>query len=119
MGEQTFRVKRLPDPTPYLVENEKQLPDDKVIRKTLNKNTTLEIGYGADGILNVPFEITSFETNILRKQSKSKGNKFSQDQLKQIAALKSGDNILFMNIRYRVKGGEETKYPRNYSILLK
>jgi len=119
MGEQTFRVKNLPKADLYLVENGQQLPSDKIVRKTLNKNTTLDMGYGADGILNVPYEVTGFSTYILGTVKKSKGNKFSTDQLKQIGSLKSKDPVIFMNVTYRVKGGEEKKYPGNFVIMMK
>ena len=119
MGEQTFRVKNLPKADLYLVENGTQLPSDKIVRKTLNKNTTLEMGYGADGILNVPYEVTGFSTYILGSVKKSKGSKFSTDQLKQIGSLKSKDPIIFMNVTYRVKGGEEKKYPGNFVVMMK
>jgi gliding motility-associated protein GldM len=119
MGEQTFRVKKLPKADLYLVENEQQLPSDKLQRKNLNANTTLEMGYGADGILNVPYEVVGFSTSILGQVKKSKGNQFSPDQLKQIKQLKSKDPIIFMSVTYRIKGGEVQKYDGNYVVFLK
>ena len=119
MGEQTFRVKKLPKADLYLVDNEQQLPTDKIIRKNLNANTTLEMGYGADGILNVPYEVVGFSTLIQGQVKKSKGNKFSPDQLKQIKTLKSKDAIIFMSVTYRIKGGDVQKYDGSYVAFLK
>jgi hypothetical protein len=119
MGEQTFRVKKLPKADLYLVDQEQQLPSDKLQRKNLNANTTLEMGYGADGILNVPYEVAGFSTSIQGQVKKSKGNKFSPDQLKQIKGLKSKDPIIFMSVTYRIKGGEVQKYDGNYVVFLK
>ena len=119
MGEKVFKVQRLPQPMPYFVDNGKQVNSSSTPRKSLNKNTVLEIGYGADGLLEVPFEITSFDTYILRKTGKSTGNKFSAAQLKLIGQLKSGDMILVQNIKYRTKGGAETLYQGNLALILK
>ena len=119
MGEKTFKVQRLPQPMPYFVDNGKQVNSSSTPRKSLNKNTILEIGYGEDGLLEVPFEITSFDTYILRKTGKSSGNKFSSAQLKLISQLKSGDMVLVQNIKYRTKGGAETLYQGNLALILK
>lgn len=119
MGEKSFKVQRLPMPSPYFMDGGKQVDANKVSRKNLNKNTVLEIGYGEDGLLEVPFEIVSFDTYILRKTGKSSGNKFSAAQLKQIGNLKSGDLILVQNIKYRTKGGSEQMYNSNLTLMLK
>jgi len=119
MGEKTFKVQRLPQPMPYFVDAGKQVDASKTARKNLNKATILEIGYGEDGLLEVPFEITSFDTYILRKTAKSSGNKFSAAQLKQIGQLKSGDLVLVQNIKYRTKGGAEQQYQGNLTLVLK
>jgi len=119
MGEKVFKVQKLPQPMPYFIDNGKQVDASKTARKNLNKNTVLEIGYGEDGLLEVPFEITSFDTYILRKTGKSSGNKFSAAQLKQIGQLKSGDLVLVQNIKYRTKGGAETLYNGNLTLVLK
>ena len=119
MGEKIFKVKKLPQPMPYFVDNGKQVNSSSTPRKSLNKNTVLEVGYGEDGLLEVPFEITSFDTYILRKTGKSNGNKFSAAQLKLIGQLKSGDMVLVQNIKYRTKGGAEQLYQGNLSLVLK
>ena len=119
MGEKNFKVQKLPQPSPYFVDGGKQVNSSATPRKSLNKNTVLEIGYGEDGLLEVPFEITSFDTYILRKTGKSSGNKFSAAQLKLISQLKSGDMVLVQNIKYRTKGGSETLYQGNLALILK
>ena len=119
MGEKNLRVKKLPNPTPYFMDGNKQVSITKTARKSLNKNTILEVGYGEDGLLQVPFEITSFETYILRKSAKSNGNKFSPAQLKSIGQLQSGEVILVQNIRYRAQGGKEELYDGNLTLVLK
>ena len=119
MGEKNFKVQKLPTPSPYFMDGGKMVNSSSTARKSLNKNTILEIGYGEDGLLEVGFEITSFDTYILRKTGKSSGNKFSAAQLKQIGQLKSGDLVLVQNIKYRTKGGAEQQYPGNLTLVLK
>ena len=51
MGEKVFKVQRLPQPMPYFVDNGKQVNSSSTPRKSLNKNTVLEIGYGVIGQL--------------------------------------------------------------------
>jgi gliding motility-associated protein GldM len=119
MGEKVFKVQKLPQPSPYFMDNGKQVDANKTARKSLNKGTLLEIGYGEDGLLEVGFEVTSFDTYILRKTAKSSGNKFSAAQLKQIGQLKSGDLVLVQNIKYRTKGGAETLFNGNLTLMLK
>ena len=118
MYENTYKVKELPTPTPYLVDNGKQVDEQKTKLKQLNDKTILEIGYGADGILDLGFEVTSFETYIQRKSIKSSGNKFSKPQLKQIKQLQKGDLVVIQSIKYRQMGGAEMTYKGSPMVLI-
>lgn len=110
MGQSSFRVRTLPDPTAFL----------RVVDK--NKNTVLyRPGHGhkvtrkelmdakmvaeyADGMLKAKFRIASFTMLVSDGRGgftplKSNGSQFSQQQKRALVKLKSGTIITFDNIK--------------------
>ena len=66
MGQFTFRVRRLPDPTPYIAMNDEQGNPMRYKGGGLSKAQLMSVnGIGAaidDGILDIAFNVLSFET---------------------------------------------------------
>ena len=113
MGTKDYRVKRLPDPQAYFSAREKEYASGSSIPpSTLTHSSGVIIAsYGPDGLLNVPFKVTSFRTIINGSTTNSNGNKFSQDQLNQIGKLKKGGLVVLQDIRAMGPGGEKRLSP--------
>ncbi|MBR0195387.1 MAG: gliding motility protein GldM [Paludibacteraceae bacterium] len=113
MGVKDYRVKRLPDPQAYFSAREKEYASGSNIPpSTLTHSSGVIIAsYGPDGLLNVPFKVTSFRTIINGSTTNSNGNKFSQDQLNQIGKLKKGGLVVLQDIRAMGPGGEKRLSP--------
>ena len=113
MGTKDYRVKRLPDPKAYFSAREKEYESGANIPPSTltHASGVLIASYGPDGLLNVPFKVTSFRTIINGSMTNSNGNKFSQEQLNQIGKLKKGGLVVLQDIRAMGPGGEKRLSP--------
>ena len=66
MGKFTFRVRKLPDPTAYIAYSDGQGGENRFKGGKLSKQVLMSVNsLGAavdDGLLNIPFRVTGFET---------------------------------------------------------
>ena len=66
MGKYTFRVRKLPDPTAYIAYSDGQGGENRFKGGKLSKQVLMSVNsLGAavdDGLLNIPFRVTGFET---------------------------------------------------------
>jgi gliding motility-associated protein GldM len=113
MGTKDYRVKRLPDPQAYFSAREKEYASGSNIPPSTltHASGVLIASYGPDGLLNVPFKVTSFRTIINGSTTSSNGNKFSKEQLAQIGKLKKGGLVVLQDIRAVGPGGEKRLSP--------
>ena len=107
MGERTYRVKTLPSPSAYLKSGENEYNSNISRNALLDPNATLIASYGKDGLLDLPFTITSFKVRINGIYSETKGNKFTKDQRDKLGKLQRGSDIIIADIRARGAGGQE------------
>ena len=88
MGSKEYRVKALPKPGAYFKSGEKEYSDGNISRGALlNTSATVIASYGPDGLLDLPYRITSFKVNINGILTESRGNKFTRDQLDRLGKL--------------------------------
>ena len=110
MGEQVYRVKELPKPGAYFKSGSTEYQEGKVARNALlNPNATIIASYGPDGLLDLPYTITSFQLQTSMGFSQSKGNKFTQAQINQLSKLKQGAVINIVDIRAKGPEGKEVR----------
>ncbi|MGM9810595.1 MAG: gliding motility protein GldM [Paludibacteraceae bacterium] len=110
MGERTYRVKALPDPAAYFKSGEKEFNDGSIPRSTLlNPNATIIASYGADGLLDLAFTVTSFKLNANGTYLDGKGNKFSKEHLDRLGKLKKGAIVVITDIRAVGPNGQEKR----------
>jgi len=107
MGSQKYRVKPLPKPSAYLVSGSTSYSEGDIKKKDLNASSVIEASYGPDGILNIPFTITSFKMYARGKLIESKGGKLSSDMLGAIGKMKAGDLVNLMGIKAKGPDGKE------------
>jgi len=112
----TFRVRTLPDPTPYI--EYRDAGGNPVMRKggSIPKAALLQSdGLKAaidDGILHVPFQVNSFRTVFFDSMGNaipevSDGNRFSERQKEQIRRLTRGSYFYISGVRATGPDGTE------------
>jgi gliding motility-associated protein GldM len=110
MGSKEYRVKALPKPGAYFKSGEKEYSDGNISRGALlNNSATVIASYGPDGLLDLPYRITSFKVNINGILTESRGNKFTRDQLDRLGKLKMGAIVVITDIRAQGPDGKETR----------
>lgn len=105
----TFRVRRLPDPTPYIPYKdangqEQHYKGGKPFSKGLLRGATTLGAAIDDGLVNVTFNVTSFELVTFDQMGnalleKSEGGNFSKRQSDAINRLSRGKRFYISNIK--------------------
>ncbi|MGM9837965.1 MAG: gliding motility protein GldM [Paludibacteraceae bacterium] len=110
MGSRDYRVKALPKPGAYFKSGETEYQDGNIARGALlNPNATVIASYGPDGLLDLPFKITSFKVNINGVITEARGDKFTRDQLDRLSKLKKGAIVVITDIRAKGPDGKDTR----------
>jgi len=110
MGSQTYRVKALPKPGAYFKSGETEYSDGFISRGALlNSAGAVIASYGPDGLLDLPFKITSFKVNINGVLTEAKGDKFTKQQLDQLGKLKKGAIVVITDVRAKGPDGKDTR----------
>ncbi len=109
VAQTVFRVRKLPDPTPFISFTDKDGNEDryrggKPFAKTyLTKAQGLQAAID-DGLLNTPFQVLSFETVFFDSMGNaipevSDGANFSSRQLQQFGRLQRGKRFYISRIK--------------------
>ena len=114
-----YRVRKLPDPSPFFNSREKDYASGEISSSALTHNTgVVTVSYGTDGILNLPFTVTSFTLFVNGQYLDTKGNKFTREQLDKLGKLRSGSFVMIENIRALGPNGKEFRVPSSLAFKL-
>lgn len=116
VGSMTFRVRKLPDPTPYLPVRDAQgnIVHYKGSPKRISKAALMAAdGIGAaldDDLLNVSYSVVSFTTGFIDQMGNiipevSNGSSFSGRQREQFKRLKPGKTFFITNVKAKGPDG--------------
>ncbi len=115
VGSMTFRVRKLPDPTPYLAVKDAagNTVHYKGAPKRISKAALMADGLGAaidDDILNVTYQVVSFSTVFFDQMGNaipelSEGNRFSARQREQFKRLKAGKSFFISGVKAKGPDG--------------
>ena len=103
MGQFTFQVRKLPDPTAFI-----QVGNDRFRGGRIAKGTVLgAAGLGAaidDGLLNIPFKVLGFETVFAARMGNfrpepSSGDNFTENQRNLMRELRRGQRFYISKVR--------------------
>lgn len=113
VGSQVYRVKNLPVPSAYLSVNGREYASGSNILPSVltNPAATLVVSYGPDGLLDLPFKVTSFAATIKGTIYSSEGNKFTEAQLEAIRKLKVWENVVISDIQATFPTGKSLRLP--------
>lgn len=128
MGNISFRVRKLPDPTAYIPftdnkGNEEHYLGGRGFSKTLLLNTT---GIGAaidDGLLNIAFRVISFETVFYDNMGNaipevSSGSKFTERQTNMFRKLGKGKRFYITRVKAIGPDGIERTLPQAMEVIV-
>lgn len=128
VAEYTFKVRKLPDPSPYIsIKDEKGNPDKfkggKIEKSMLIATARLDAAVD-DGLLNIPFRVKSFEMVIFDNmgnaiQITSDGNNFSRQQKETIKRIAKGKRIYLSRVIATGPDGIDRKLPSAMEITIK
>jgi len=105
MGTKTYRVKPLPPPSAFFSVGGKEFASGSKVPYSRFDKGELVASYGPDGLLQVPWKITSFAATIGGITYNSKSNKFTKEQLNRMAKLDNGTPIVISEIDAVGEGG--------------
>lgn len=116
VGATTFRVRKLPDPTPFVQYRDAQgnLESYRGGGRGLSKAILQAApGLGAaidDGVLNIPFDVVSFETLFFDQMGNampevSNGAQFTQRQRDRFKQLKRGSRFFISRVKAKGPDG--------------
>jgi len=128
LGSMTFRVRKLPDPLPFIAYKDAQgnTQHYKGTPRRLSKAALMSSsGLGAaldDGVLNITYQVVSFSTTFFDSMGNaipenSAGHSFSPRQIEQFKRLKVGKAFFISNIKAKGPDGITRDIPPMEVIL--
>ena len=128
MGQFTFRVRKLPDPTPYIDMKDEKGNPVRYKGGGLSKQSLMAIdGIGAaidDGILDIGFRVLSFETVFYDNMGNAvpmvgEGDKFSARQKDTFRKLTRNRRFYISRVKAIGPDGIERTLPSSMEIIVK
>lgn len=130
MGQYEFKVRQLPDPTPFIEykdENgntQRYRGDGTAISSETVINSNGVVAAIDDGLLNIGFKVLSFETVFFSSigdavSELSDGAKFSNRQKKNISSLKRGKRFYIQRVRAIGPDGIERQLNTALEVVIK
>ena len=128
MAEYTFRVRKLPEPAPYIIVKDEKGNADRYRGGNLAKNSlTAATTIGAavdDGILDIPFRVLSFETVFFDNSGNavpmaSNGASFSERQRETFRKLARGRRFYVSRITAIGPDGIERRLNTSMEVIVR
>ena len=128
MGQHSFKVRKLPEPAPYIVVTDEKGNSDRFKGGSIAKSSLLNAnGLQAavdDGMLDVPFRVMSFETVMFDNMGnavpiKSDGARFSLKQKETIKKISHGKRLYISRLTAIGPDGIERKLNTSMEIIVR
>lgn len=103
MGKFSFRVRKLPDPAAFIQNGDDHFLGGKISKQALMAATKLSAAID-DGLLNIPFTVTGFETTFFDNMGNaipevSQGASFTERQKDKIRQLSKGKRFYISKVQ--------------------
>ena len=123
MGQVTFKVRKLPDPTAYIAVGNERFRDGGLSKASLMNVSTLGAAID-DGILDIPFRVISFTTVFYDSMGNavpmaSAGASFSQQQKEQFRQLSRNRRFYVADVTCVGPDGITRKLKTTMQIIVK
>ena len=123
MAQETFNVRKLPDPTPYVVIGDDRYKGGGLAKASLMGMNTLSAAID-DGLLDIPFKVLSFETVFFDNMGNavplaSDGNQFSGRQKDSFRKLSRGRRFYIRGVQAIGPDGITRTLPGAMEVIVK
>ncbi|MBQ5377402.1 MAG: gliding motility protein GldM, partial [Prevotella sp.] len=123
MAQVTFKVRKLPDPTPYVVIGDDRYKGGGLAKASLMGMNTLSAAID-DGLLDIPFKVLAFETVFFDNMGNavplaSDGNKFSGRQKDSFRKLSRGRRFYIRGVQAIGPDGITRTLPGAMEVIVK
>lgn len=128
MGQYAFRVRQLPDPTPFIEFKDKdgntqRYRGGRPFSKQLLMSTNGIVAAIDDGLLNINFKVLSFDTVFFDNMGnaiprKSDGASFSQAQKDMFRNLQRGKRFYISNVKAIGPDNVERQLPTSLEVIM-
>ena len=127
MGEYSFRVRQLPDPTPFIEYQEKgttqRYRGGRGLAKSILMNTDGIVAAIDDGLLNINFKVLGFETVFFDNMGNavpevSKSSKFTERQKDMFRRLSRGKRFYISRVKAVGPDGIERTLPTTLEVIV-
>lgn len=127
MGEYAFRVRQLPDPTPFIEYNDKgtvkRYRGGTGLSKSVLMGTKGIVAAIDDGLLNIDFRVLGFETVFFDNMGNavpevSKGPDFTDRQMDMFRRLSRGKRFYISRVRAVGPDGIERVLPTSLEVIV-
>ena len=127
MGEYTYRVRQLPDPSPFIEYNDngvtKRYKGGAGLSKAALMNTDGIVAAIDDGLLNIGFQVLGFETVFFDNMGNavpevSQGTNFSSRQKDMFRRLSRGKRFYISRVRAKGPDGVERVLPTTLEVII-
>ncbi len=102
VGSMKLRVRKLPDPSPFIKVGDNMFKNGRLAKGSILSASGISAAID-DGLLNIPFMVTSFDTVFFDSMGnampeKSAGSNFSSRQMDKFRSLQRGKRFYITNI---------------------
>lgn len=123
MGQYTFHVRKLPDPTPYIVVGDNRFRTGGLAKASLMSVGGIKAAID-DGLLDIPFKVLSFETVFYDNMGNavpmvSNGDSFSQRQRETFRSLARNRRFYITRISAIGPDGIKRNLPSTMEVIVK
>ena len=123
MGQYTFHVRKLPDPTPYIVVGDNRFRTGGLAKASLMSVGGIKAAID-DGLLDIPFKVLSFETVFYDNMGNavpmvSNGDSFSQRQRETFRSLARNRRFYITRISAIGPDGIKRSLPSTMEVIVK
>ena len=123
MGQFTFHVRKLPDPTPYIVVGDTRFRTGGLAKASLMSVGGIKAAID-DGLLDIPFKVLSFETVFYDNMGNavpmvSNGDSFSQRQRETFRTLSRNRRFYITRISAIGPDGIKRTLPSTMEVIVK
>lgn len=123
MGQYTFHVRKLPDPTPYIVVGDNRFRTGGLAKSSLMSVDGIKAAID-DGLLDIPFKVLSFETVFYDNMGNavpmiSNGDSFSQRQRETFRGLSRNRRFYITRISAIGPDGIKRTLPSTMEVIVK
>ena len=122
MGNFSFKVRKLPDPTAYIQVGDDMFKGGKIAKGSIIGAKALGAAID-DGLLNIPFKVLSFECVFFDRMGnvrpeKSNGANFTEGQRELIRTLNKGKRFYISSVRAIGPDGIERTLPGALEVII-